>query len=108
MGSYNSGDHIASDHIHTDIVTSNIKEPQQKYHIGTIGSRLGVGVGGGAKLVLLGTNPRPLLLQWFKTFGPHKGFKIFQFPNSLQPRQFMPVHFMTLRLIFANCSSRLK
>ena len=31
MGSCHSGDHIAEDHIHTDITTCNIEEPQQKY-----------------------------------------------------------------------------
>ena len=30
--------------------------------------------GGGLKRVLLDPNPRPQLLQLFKTFGPHKGF----------------------------------
>ena len=34
MGTYHSADHIAEDHIHTDI-TCNIEEPQQKYRLGT-------------------------------------------------------------------------
>ena len=33
MDSYYSGDHFAGDHIHKDITTSNIEEPQQKYHL---------------------------------------------------------------------------
>ena len=43
MGSCNSGDHIAEDHIHTDI-TCNIEEPQQKYRLGTVSNGL---LGGG-------------------------------------------------------------
>ena len=39
-----SVDHIAADHIHTDI-TCNIKEPQNKYRLGTVSNRL---LGGGA------------------------------------------------------------
>ena len=38
-------DHIAEDHIHTDI-TCNIEEPQQKYRLGTCSNRLLVGGGG--------------------------------------------------------------
>ena len=34
MGSCYSGDHIAEDHIQTDITTCNIEEPQQKYRLG--------------------------------------------------------------------------
>ena len=34
MGSCYSADHIAEDHIHTDI-TCNIEEPRQKRHLGT-------------------------------------------------------------------------
>ena len=30
------GDHIAGDHIHTDITTGNIEEPQQKFCQGTV------------------------------------------------------------------------
>ena len=44
MGNCNSIDHIAEDHIHTDI-SCNIDEPQQKYRIGTVSSRL-LGAGG--------------------------------------------------------------
>ena len=36
MGSCFSSDHIAEDHIHMDITTCNIEEPQQKYRLGTI------------------------------------------------------------------------
>ena len=51
MGNCDSVDHIAEDHIHTDI-TCNIEEPQQqKYRLGTISkSFLGL------KLVLLDPN----------------------------------------------------
>ena len=48
MGSCYSGDHIAEDHIHTDITTCNIEE--------------------------LDSNPRPQLLQWFAIFDAHEGF----------------------------------
>ena len=65
MGNCYSADHIAEDHIHTDI-TCNTEEPQQKYRLGTVSNRL-VGGGGGLKYVLLDPNPRPQLLQWFKT-----------------------------------------
>ena len=33
----------------------------------------------GLKRVLLDPNPRPKPLQWFKTFGPHKGLKDWKF-----------------------------
>ena len=36
MGSCDSGDDIPEDHIHTDITTCNIEEPQQKYRLGTV------------------------------------------------------------------------
>ena len=35
MGNCYSADHIAEDHIQTDI-TCNIEEPQQKYHLPTL------------------------------------------------------------------------
>ena len=44
MGNGYSADHIAKDHIHTDI-TCNTGEPQQKYRLGTVSNRL-LGVGG--------------------------------------------------------------
>ena len=56
MGNCYSGDHIAEDHIHTDI-TCYIEEPQQKYRLGTVSNEL-LGGGGGLKLALLGPNPR--------------------------------------------------
>ena len=66
MGSCYSNDHIARDHIHTDIITHNIEEPQQKYRPGKISNRLLAGVGwggrgwqGALKLVLLDPNPAP-------------------------------------------------
>ena len=33
MGSCYSGDQIAGDHMHTDITTCNIDEPQHKYRL---------------------------------------------------------------------------
>ena len=39
MGNCYSIDHIAGDHIPTDI-TCNIEEPQQKYRLGTVSNRL--------------------------------------------------------------------
>ena len=50
MGSCNSGDHIAEDHVHMNITTCNTEEPQQKYRLGTVGYRLlwGGWGGGGA------------------------------------------------------------
>ena len=39
MGNCYSIDHIAVDHIHTDI-TCNIEEPQQKYRLGTVSNKL--------------------------------------------------------------------
>ena len=77
MGNCYSADHIAKDHIHTDI-TCNTEESQQKYRLGTVSNRLlGRGGGGegaerstalersvidywrGLKRVLLDPNPRP-------------------------------------------------
>ena len=40
MCSCYSGDRIARDHIHTNITTWNIEEPQQKHRIGTGSNRL--------------------------------------------------------------------
>ena len=39
MVNYYSIDHIAEDHIHTDI-TCYIEEPQQKYHLVTVSNTL--------------------------------------------------------------------
>ena len=76
-----SGVCIAQDHMHTDITICNIKINQQKYRIGTVSNiLLGVcgGRGGGDRgWPLTGftiSKPRPLLLQRFETFGPHKGY----------------------------------
>ena len=44
MSQCNSIDHIAEDHIHTDIAW-NIEEPQQKYRLGAVENRL-LGRGG--------------------------------------------------------------
>ena len=57
MGKSYSTDHIARDHIHTDI-TCNTKEPQKKNRLGTVSYRLfgGGGGGGGVKLVLPDSN----------------------------------------------------
>ena len=51
-----SGDNIAENHLHTDITTCNIEEPQQKYRLERSvvdywGGRGGVGGGGGLKHV---------------------------------------------------------
>ena len=54
MGNCYSADHIAKDHIHTDI-TCNTEELQQMYRLGTVSNRL---LGGGLKRVLLDSNPR--------------------------------------------------
>ena len=62
MGSSYSGDHIAEDHINTDITTCNIEKPQHKciYRLETVSNRLLVGGGGGGlKQVLLDPNPCP-------------------------------------------------
>ena len=48
MGNRYAADHIAKDHIHTD-VACNTEEPQQKYRLGTISNRLL----GGAYLLLI-------------------------------------------------------
>ena len=34
MNSYYTGYYTAGDHIHTDIITCNTEEPQQKYRLG--------------------------------------------------------------------------
>ena len=39
MGNRHSADHIAEDHIHTDI-TCNTEETQLKYRLGTVSNRL--------------------------------------------------------------------
>ena len=39
MGNCYSVDHIAEDHIHTDL-TCDITEPKQKYRLGTVSNRL--------------------------------------------------------------------
>ena len=47
MGNCYSTDHIAEDHLHTDI-TCNIEDPQQKNRLGTVSNGfLGGGGGGG-------------------------------------------------------------
>ena len=45
MGICYSRDHIDGDHIHTDITAYDIKEPQQKYRLGTASNRLLMGEG---------------------------------------------------------------
>ena len=52
MGSYNSDDHIAEYHIHTNITICNIAEPQQTYRDGTVSNSL-LGGRGGLKHALL-------------------------------------------------------
>ena len=68
MGNCISADHIAEDHIHTDI-TCNTEEPQQKDRLGTVSNRL---LEGGVNMFYW--IQTLALLQWFKTFGPHAGF----------------------------------
>ena len=63
MGNCYSTDHVAEDHIHTDI-TCGIEEPQQKYRLGTVSNRLLANVcvyGGcvGLTYVLPDSNPCP-------------------------------------------------
>ena len=64
MGNCYSTDHIAEDHLHTDI-TCNIEDPQQKNRLGTVSNGfLGGGGGGGVnKHVLPESNPRSKFLQ---------------------------------------------
>ena len=40
MGNCDRGDHIAGNHIQTDITRCDIEDPQQKYRLGTISNRL--------------------------------------------------------------------
>ena len=40
MGSRHSGDHIAGDNIHTDMIKCNTEEPQLKCRLGTVSNRL--------------------------------------------------------------------
>ena len=67
MANCYSVDYIAEDHICTDIAC-NIEKPQQKYRLETVSYRLL-----GALTSFTGSKPRPKLLQWFETFGPHEG-----------------------------------
>ena len=74
MGSCYSDDHIAEDHIHTNI-TCNVEEPQQNRSttlersvVDCCGWEWRWGRGRGLKHVLLDPNPRRMLLQWFETF----------------------------------------
>ena len=78
MGSCYSVDHVAEDHVHTVMATFISEEHQQKYHFGTVSNRLLWGI----KHALLDPNPRPWLLQWFETFGPHEGFLTHQRINE--------------------------
>ena len=54
MGGCNSSDHIAEDHIHTEITSCNIEEPQQNLDRSEIDTWW--------KHVFLDPNPRPYLL----------------------------------------------
>ena len=47
MGNCYPGEHIAEDYIHTDIIACIIREPQQKYRLGTVSNSLPVCIGGG-------------------------------------------------------------
>ena len=44
MDSCFSGDQIAKVHMHTDIPTCNIEEPQQKYRLGKVSNKLLLGL----------------------------------------------------------------
>ena len=50
------GDHIAGDHIHTDITSTN-EERQQKYRLGAVSNRLLRGLGGELNIFLNGSKP---------------------------------------------------
>ena len=64
MGNCYSGDNIAEAHIHTDITTCTIEEPQRKYRLGTIISNrlLGLGRGWGRGLQHVLLNPKTTFL----------------------------------------------
>ena len=70
MGSCYLGDYIAGDHIHRDITTLRNHNRSTALERSVINNWVGRGWRG-LKLLLLGPNPHPLLLQWFETFGPH-------------------------------------
>ena len=77
MGNCNSANHIAKDHIHTD-VTCNTEEPQQqKYGLGTVSNRLlagGRGGGGGGLNVFYWIQTSPSASAVIQNVGPHEGF----------------------------------
>ena len=51
IGQLHTRDHITEGHMHTDITTCNIEQPQQKCRLRTVSNRLqGEGGGGGLKL----------------------------------------------------------
>ena len=62
MGRWNPRDHNAEDHIHTDIQTCYIEEPQQKYHLATVNNRLlcAGGGGDGGLNMFTGSKPSPI------------------------------------------------
>ena len=67
MGSCYSDDHIAGDHIHMNVTTCNIEEPQQKPALERSVIHIDYWGGVWSLHVLLDLKPRPLLLQWFQT-----------------------------------------
>ena len=66
---FNAADHIAEDHIHTNIAC-NFEKPQQKYHLGMVSNRLLGGGGGGGKTNDYYKTPETkiLVLATFKDF----------------------------------------
>ena len=62
-GQFFSSDHIADDHIQTDVTTCNVDEPGQVYGLGTFGNRL-LGAEG-LKHIFLAPNHSPV-------FNSHK------------------------------------
>ena len=70
MSSCYSGDRIARDHMHTDIITCKMEEPKQKLRLGGVTNRLR----GRAYTSFNGPKPRPLILQRLQTLGLHEDF----------------------------------
>ena len=80
MGSCYLADHIVGNHIHTDLTTSNIEKPQQKYHLRTVSNRLlgvwGWGGGGGRVTCFTGSKHSP-----FASVVVRNIFSAWKFPN---------------------------
>ena len=63
MSSIYLGDHIAGNHIHTEILTGNMEEPQQKYHFEKFSYTL---LGGGLQTLIRRTKQ---LILYFKSLS---------------------------------------